>query len=95
MIITIMSDQTIANNSSLPPILYTEDDIVIIRANGVLKKRHIYGDKPILQTWDLGPNEVPDWLYKVDYGLGLASEGFVPQSSIICVATDAHKNIPL
>lgn len=69
---------------------YKKDDIIIIRENGVLKKRHIYGDSPQI----LG-DKYKQYLYNVDYNLGLGSEGCVLESNIICIANESHINIPL
>ena len=70
---------------------YKKDDIVIINQGGVLKKRHIYAETPSLIKKD----ETSYYLYHVDYGLGLTSEGYVTEGDIMCIADESHKNIAL
>ena len=70
---------------------YKKDDIVIINQFGVLKKRHIYGETPSL----IKKGETSYYLYHIDYGLGLTSEGCVTEEDIICIANESHKNIAL
>ena len=83
------------NVDIVPDILYNKGDIVIIRSNGAYKKRHIYGEKPIWQKWNIGTHETSDWVYSVDYGLGLCSEGFVTHRNIVCLADDRHDDLVL
>lgn len=87
---------TIDTNKDVPPISYSMGDIVIVDdGKGTLVKRHICQKSPMLKTWDLGYGESPDWLYSVDYGLGLCSDGFVLQKNILCKANEQHINIVL
>ena len=67
--------------------LYKQGDIIIININGVQKKRHIYGHEPSIINGE--------YLYAVDYNLGLTSEGFVLEKNIICKADERHKHIAL
>lgn len=68
---------------SLPPILYKQNDIVIIKEGGVEKKRHIFGKEPMLREQKYGDRVFYDWLYQVDYGLMYEHEGLVKQSNIV------------
>ena len=72
---------------TLPPIKYHRGDIVIINENGVSRKRHIYDAAPGITN--------NDWLYRVDYGLGLTKEGCVSQSNIRCLANETHSLMAL
>jgi hypothetical protein len=73
------------NNRSAPQ--YNVHDIIIISGN---KKRHIYSDNP---SWSTEHNT---YLYSVDYGLGLASEGYVLETNILRIADDeGDRLIPL
>ena len=59
---------------TLPPIKYHQGDIVVINQNGASKRRHIYDTTPRITN--------NDWLYSVDYGLGLTNDGCVSQRNI-------------
>ena len=74
------------NDVLLPPILYKQNDIVIIKEDGVEKKRHIFGKEPMLREKNYGVIVVYDWLYQVDYGLMYEHEGLVKQSEIVRIA---------
>ena len=76
-------------------IKYEKNDIIIINENGVKKKRHIFGESPIVKKMKYGDNEYTDYLYQVDYGLMFEHEGFVLQSNIICKAGPEHDHLPL
>lgn len=67
--------------------LYKQGDIIIININGVQRKRHIYGNEPSIINGE--------YIYSVDYNLGLTSEGFVLEKNIICKADDRHDHIAL
>lgn len=70
---------------------YKKNDIVIINQCGVLKKRHIYAETPSI----IKNGETSYYLYHVDYGLGLTSEGYVTEGDIICIADESHENVTL
>tara|TARA_B110001450_G_C17162845_1_gene296004 strand:+ start:238 stop:486 length:249 start_codon:yes stop_codon:yes gene_type:complete len=81
-------------NSSVG-IKYKVGDIIIVNINGLIQKRHIYGNTPQEKKWVVNNTEIHDWVYSVDYGLGCTSEGFVLQSNIICLADERHVNMVL
>lgn len=78
-----------------PKIKYEQGDIIIINENGVKKKRHIFGERPIVKKNKREDNEYTDYLYSIDYGLMCEHEGFVLQSNIICKAGPEHDHLPL
>lgn len=59
--------------------LYQIGDIVIANIDGIRLKRHICGT-PYKEKCKSGKEA---WIYPVDYGLGLTSEGFLKESKII------------
>ena len=62
-----------------PKALYEMGEIVVIKVNGIERKRHIYS-KPY-RTKIVG--EIYTWMYPVDYKLGFTSEGFITESQVI------------
>ena len=82
------TDNTMENsNNNRPTPKYNQNDIIIIRGN---KKRHIYSSNI---SWSTEHNT---YLYSVDYGFCLASEGYVLETDILRIADEEDdKLIPL
>lgn len=59
--------------------LYQIGDIVIATIDGVVRKRHVCGT-PYKEKCKSGKEA---WIYPVDYGLGLTSEGVITEGQII------------
>jgi len=83
------TDTTMAehNNNTLPPPKYNNNDIIIISG---IKKRHIFSEP----SWS---SKHKEYMYQVDYGLSLTSEGFVLESNILRIAntTGPDELLPL
>ena len=74
-----------------PDALYKVGQIVVTSVNGHLKKRHIYQEPYWSKSVDNNGTELEDeglWVYPVDYGLGLGSEGYLSECKIIRIADD-------
>jgi hypothetical protein len=83
-----------------PDALYKVGQIVVTSVNGHLKKRHIYREPYWSKSVDSNGAELEDekktcsvkdkgiWVYPVDYGLGLGSEGYLSEFNIIRIADD-------
>jgi len=59
--------------------LYAKGDIVIIKVNGMERKRHIYAEP----YWEKVVGDYYTWKYPVDYKLGFTSEGIITEGQVI------------
>lgn len=78
-----MLQKILSNTNDLPAPKYKAGEIVVIKINGIEKKRHIYAD-PIWNTVKNTDDKVviEDYYYPVDYGLGCTSEGYAWEFSM-------------
>ena len=91
-----INNNNLHNNDEMnnqPDAKYKVGQIVITSFKGDLKKRHIYMEPNWVKLND-GTDRY-GWVYPVDYGLGLQSEGFLAEKNIIRIANDTDNLIAL
>ena len=75
-----MTTEHSTNNDQVPSqALYAKGDIVIIKVNGMERKRHIYAEP----YWEKVVGDYYTWKYPVDYKLGFTSEGIITEGQVI------------
>ena len=75
-----MTTEHNTNNDQIPSqALYAKGDIVIIKVNGMERKRHIYAEP----YWEKVVGDYYTWKYPVDYKLGFTSEGIITEGQVI------------
>tara|TARA_B100000497_G_C7282439_1_gene195352 strand:- start:173 stop:448 length:276 start_codon:yes stop_codon:yes gene_type:complete len=62
---------------------YSKGDIVVIKVNGIERRRHIYEDPYWEELNFSGDPKLSTWKYPVDYKLGWTSDGVVTEGQII------------
>jgi hypothetical protein len=62
-----------------PKALYEMGEIVVIKVNGMDRKRHIYAEP----YWEKVVGDYYTWKYPVDYKLGFTSEGIITEGQVI------------